>query len=166
MTPAVTARLSPRDRILVALGVLVVIALCLLLSPSNQLEKTYHWVRDEPGIFLKSGSASLSGASREALFAALRQVKDPEIGVNIVDLGLVYSASFDSGTVKMVMTLTSPTCPYSAQLIEGAKKALFSGPSVKEVELKLTFEPPWNVNMISPEVREKFFHLKSSPGNG
>lgn len=168
MTPAVVSRLSLRDKILVALGVLVVIALGLLLSPSKKLEKTYHWVRNEPEKSLESasGSASSFGYSKEILLAMLIQVKDPEIGVSIVDLGLVYNAFMDSGMVKVVMTLTSPTCPYGSNLIEEVKKVLFSDPSIRELDLKLTFDPPWNVNMISPEVREKFFHMKSSSKSG
>lgn len=166
MTPAFPARLHLRDKILIALGVIVVIALCILISPPKTLEKNYHWIRSESQTSAGSGPLSASLSSQESIIAALREVKDPEIGVNIIDLGLIYSSSIGAGKVNMVMTLTTPTCPYGSKLIEEVKKTLFSDPSVRELELKVTFDPPWNVNMIAPEVREKFFHEKSASKKG
>ncbi|GAB1374786.1 hypothetical protein MASR1M46_16720 [Bacteroidales bacterium] len=76
---------------------------------------------------------------------ALKQVYDPEIPVNVYDLGLIYEIkSNDEGKVDVKMTLTAPNCPMADQLLQDVFDAVSDVPGVKDVALELTFEPPWD----------------------
>ncbi len=84
----------------------------------------------------------------------LRNVYDPEIPVNIYDLGLIYEVNvLDDGKVVILMTLTSPGCPMADELIEEIHERVKEIEEVKEVEVKLTFNPPWNREMMSEEAK-------------
>ena len=84
----------------------------------------------------------------------LRNVYDPEIPVNIYDLGLIYEVNvLDDGKVVILMTLTSPGCPMADELIEEIHERIKEIEEVKEVEVKLTFNPPWNREMMSEEAK-------------
>ncbi len=94
----------------------------------------------------------------EAIWQQLKNVYDPEIPVNIVDLGLVYSMSVepnDSGSHKVVvqMTLTAPGCGMGPAIAEDAKSKVILVPGVDEAEVNLTWEPAWDQSMISEEGR-------------
>lgn len=80
---------------------------------------------------------------------ALRQVIDPEIGCNIVDLGLVYSVSITGAKVTVVMTLTTPGCPMHESIGWGVKNALLNLENVEDVEVTLVWDPPWNPGMMT-----------------
>lgn len=84
---------------------------------------------------------------------ALRNVIDPEIGLNIVDLGLVYQVDFDEEKqiVYCRMTLTTQFCPMGESITESAKSALQQGFPDSSIELNLSFDPPWNQSLISEE---------------
>ncbi|HQX95365.1 MAG: metal-sulfur cluster assembly factor [Chitinophagaceae bacterium] len=83
--------------------------------------------------------------------AALQNVMDPEIGLNIVDLGLVYQIDFDESEKKIycTMTLTTQFCPMGESITNAAKESLKLGFPEYEPNIKLTFDPPWNHEMIS-----------------
>ena len=85
--------------------------------------------------------------------AALQSVTDPEIGLNIVDLGLIYQVDFDDTTRKifLTMTLTTQFCPMGESIVAAATRALQSTFPGEEVVVELTFYPPWNHDMISAE---------------
>jgi metal-sulfur cluster biosynthetic enzyme len=87
------------------------------------------------------------------LWQRLKTVTDPEIFVNIVDLGLVYAVNAsgepDNCSVSVDVTLTSPGCPLADTIIEDVKGALLAVNWCKSVEVNLVFEPPWNKNMIT-----------------
>ncbi len=84
----------------------------------------------------------------------LRNVYDPEIPVNIYDLGLIYEVNvMDAGKVVIVMTLTSPGCPMADELIEEIHERVKEIEGVNEVEIKLTFNPTWNKDMMTDEAR-------------
>jgi len=85
---------------------------------------------------------------------ALKQVEDPEIGLNIVDLGLVYDVEVEGSTVNVKMTLTSPGCPVGPQLLGGAKLVLIELDEVEEANIELVWEPYWSPDRINPEHRE------------
>ena len=99
----------------------------------------------------------------EAVWAQLRQVFDPEIPVNIVDLGLVYSMDVekieDGGTpgykVNVAMTLTAPGCGMGPAIAEDAKSKILLVPGVTEADVRITWDPPWNQQMISEEGKMK-----------
>jgi len=96
----------------------------------------------------------------EAVWAQLRQVFDPEIPVNIVDLGLVYTmdiAKQDDGThrVDVQMTLTAPGCGMGPVIAEDAKGKILLVPGVSAADVRITWDPPWNQSMISEEGKMK-----------
>lgn len=74
---------------------------------------------------------------------ALREVEDPELGCNIVDLGLIYGVSVDQGNVTVRMTLTTQGCPMHDSLIYGAKVAVLKLDAVEDVDVELVWDPPW-----------------------
>ena len=89
-------------------------------------------------------------ATEDAVREALRQVLDPELGVNIVDLGLVYEVHVDAHDVRIVMTMTSPACPlgdYIKQLIESEIASRL--PDVERTDIEFVFEPRWQPEMMS-----------------
>lgn len=82
----------------------------------------------------------------------LKNIYDPEIPVNIYDLGLVYDIDFDpSGTAAIRMTLTAPNCPMADQLVEDINTQVAKIDGVESVEVSLTFDPPWDRSMMSEE---------------
>lgn len=84
---------------------------------------------------------------------ALRRVKDPEIGLNIVDLGLVYDVAVDGADVNVDMSLTSPGCPAGPQILHEAEEQLRGLPGVGAVNVNLIWSPPWTPERIEPRVR-------------
>jgi len=89
-------------------------------------------------------------ASEEGILQALRGVNDPEVGVNIVDLGLVYSAEIRGDQVRVVMTMTTPACPMHSYLTEEVREAiLVQYEEVENVSVELIWDPPWSPQMIS-----------------
>jgi metal-sulfur cluster biosynthetic enzyme len=88
--------------------------------------------------------------------AALRQVIDPEIGVNIVDLGLVYRIEVDGARVRIAMTMTSPACPLADYLKDLVTSAVRDRvPDVTDVDIVLEWEPPWDPGMMSEDARRQ-----------
>jgi|SRR5579859_4636176 len=79
----------------------------------------------------------------------LRQVIDPELGCNIVDLGLVYSVTIIGTKVAVVMTLTTPGCPMHESIRWGAQNALLSVEGVQEAEVDVVWDPPWHPSMMT-----------------
>ncbi|RIK85029.1 MAG: aromatic ring hydroxylase [Hyphomicrobiales bacterium] len=100
----------------------------------------------------------------EQITQALHLVIDPELGYNIVDLGLVYEVTAeDGGVVTIVMTTTTKGCPATNYLKEGARDAAWGVPGVEFVDVRLTYEPPWTPEMMSDAAKE---HLGMSDGGG
>ncbi len=93
----------------------------------------------------------------ERIRDSLRRVIDPELGYNIVDLGLIYEVSVTApGVVEVVMTTTTQGCPATSYLMEGTRDATESTAGVTEVTVTLTHEPPWTPAMMSPPAKEHF----------
>ncbi len=84
---------------------------------------------------------------------ALRRVKDPELNLNIVDLGLVYDLDVAGDLVRVDMSLTTPACPSGPDIMRDAEEQLRSLPGVREVEMNLVWSPPWTPERIEPRVR-------------
>ncbi len=81
---------------------------------------------------------------------ALKTVFDPEIPLNIYDLGLIYKLDIKpEGEVLVTMTLTNPNCPVADQLLDDTKKAVLQAEGIREVEIKLVFDPEWDKDMMS-----------------
>ena len=90
----------------------------------------------------------------ESVIAALKQVYDPEIPVNIYDLGLIYELNINPDReVYIKMTFTAPNCPMADQVMQEVQEAVEAVPTVSKVELELTFEPVWDKSMLSEEAR-------------
>ena len=90
----------------------------------------------------------------EQVRKALRAVKDPELGLNIMDIGLVYDVNVsEQGEVKVTMTLTSPGCPSGAEIMQDARTVLEDLEGVSAVEIELVWEPYWTPDRIDPRVR-------------
>ena len=87
---------------------------------------------------------------------ALREVIDPELGINIVDLGLVYGIGIDGARVRVDMTMTSPACPLGEYLKELVEDAVTSRvPGVDSVEIAIVWEPPWTPDLMSDDARRQ-----------
>ena len=99
-----------------------------------------------------TGTTELS--LRDKIEAALRTVFDPEIPVNIYDLGLVYEIKMeDNGNVKIVMTLTAPACPAAGEIIRDVKDKVEEIEGVIDCHVQLTFDPAWSKEMMSEEAK-------------
>lgn len=83
------------------------------------------------------------------LWKALRQVYDPEVGINVVDLGLIYGVTQRDGCVTVEMTLTTPGCPLHDTIGQAVRRALALVPGVAHTEVELVWDPPWTPLMIS-----------------
>lgn len=84
---------------------------------------------------------------------ALKTVKDPELGLDLVVLGLVYDIEVEEADAKVVISLTSPLCPVAGQIVEDAKQAVLAVDGIDTAEVELTFDPPWTPERISPLIR-------------
>jgi metal-sulfur cluster biosynthetic enzyme len=92
---------------------------------------------------------------RERILDALRQCYDPEIPINIVDLGLIYDVQFDEpGNVVVKMTLTTQGCPSALAIPEQVKARVAAMEEVRDINVEIVWEPPWNPSMISPAGRQ------------
>jgi metal-sulfur cluster biosynthetic enzyme len=84
---------------------------------------------------------------------ALRGVKDPELNLDLVVLGLVYDVEVEGSRVDVTMSLTSPMCPVAGQIVEDATNAVLAVEGVEEADVQLTFDPPWTPERIAPLIR-------------
>lgn len=84
---------------------------------------------------------------------ALRNVIDPELGLDFVELGLIYEVAVDGPTVTVTFTLTSPGCPIGPQVSEQMKEFVSELEGVEEVETKMVFSPPWSPELMSEDAR-------------
>lgn len=98
--------------------------------------------------------ADAKKASHEDIIGALKSVQDPELMLNVFDLGLVYNIDQkDNGDVEIQMTLTSPTCPMGEEMIQMTAQAVSSVVGVGVVTVTLTFDPPWTTDKLSDEIK-------------
>jgi len=100
---------------------------------------------------MRGGDAPM--VSEEVVTEALKEVYDPELHYNIVDLGLVYDVEIKDGGVHVLMTLTTPACPIGPMVIEQIQENLGILPGVKDVDVEITFDPLWSPEMMSDEAR-------------
>jgi metal-sulfur cluster biosynthetic enzyme len=92
---------------------------------------------------------------QDTLISALRTVKDPELNVNVIDLGLVYSIQAHDDQVDVEMTLTSPACPVGPEMLRNAAAALESVQGVAKANVKLVMSPPWSPEKMSDAARDE-----------
>ncbi|MGN0919286.1 MAG: iron-sulfur cluster assembly protein [Alphaproteobacteria bacterium] len=93
-------------------------------------------------------------ASKEEIIAAVKSVQDPELMINIYDLGLIYDINQkENGDVDIVMTLTSPMCPLAGDMPKMVANAVSSVPGTGIITVELTFDPPWGLDKLSEEIK-------------
>lgn len=88
-----------------------------------------------------------------AVKKALRQVKDPEMNLDLVVLGLIYDIRVNGSHVDITMSLTSPGCPVAGQILEQTREAVEKVEGVESADVELTFSPPWTADRIPPTIR-------------
>jgi metal-sulfur cluster biosynthetic enzyme len=98
-------------------------------------------------------ASAVDGPTENRVTLALRKVKDPELGLNIIDLGLVYEILIEGNDVEINMTLTSPGCPAGPQIMTDVENAVKALPGVGDVTLNLVWTPYWTPERIEPRVR-------------
>ena len=94
-----------------------------------------------------------SAINQDAVIDALRECYDPEIPVNIVDLGLVYEVNIGDDSVGVVMTLTAMGCPVAGEVMAEVESKLLEVPGVKKATVELTFDPPWTTDRMSEDAK-------------
>lgn len=100
-----------------------------------------------------SAAGPATALTEDVVKAALRRVKDPELNLNIVDLGLVYGVTVDGGTVTVAVTLTSPGCPSGPEILTMAEEQLRALPGVEDVLVNLVWEPMWSPDRMEPRIK-------------
>jgi len=93
-------------------------------------------------------------ADESAMIDALKEVIDPELMINIIDLGLVYNITLDERTVHIDMTLTSPACPAGPQIVQQSKMAIEKLPGIEKANIRLVMTPPWSPARMTDEARD------------
>jgi metal-sulfur cluster biosynthetic enzyme len=88
------------------------------------------------------------GVTREHVTDALRVILDPELGMSVVDLGLIYDVTIDRGRVHVTMTLTAPGCPLHDSMAEWVRQAVGRVPGVEDVRVSIVFDPAWTPDRI------------------
>jgi len=92
-------------------------------------------------------------ATKEEVVQALRQVEDPELGMDIVDLGLMYDVEIEDGNVKVLHTLTSMGCPVGPMIQQQIDEVVRALPGVSDVDVELTWDPPWSPDKMSEDAK-------------
>ncbi len=94
---------------------------------------------------------------RKEVARLLKYVIDPEVGINIVDLGLVYDLRLEGERASLTLTMTTPACPMSRYIMQQSEMVLSRIRGIFDVDVDLVWQPPWSPAMIEPEVRERMF---------
>ncbi len=93
--------------------------------------------------------------SKEELFLAISTVIDPEVGFNLVEMGLIYDAECDAdGNVKVTMTLSTKACPLHQMIVQWVKESVEKMADIKEVDVEVVWEPVWNITMADDNVKK------------
>ncbi len=98
----------------------------------------------------------MSKITEDSIMDSLTKVMDPELHIDIVNLGLIYDVKInDDDEAHVLMTLTTPGCPMGQSIAQDAESAVMGVEGVKDVLIEIVFEPPWNVNMLSEIAKDK-----------
>ncbi len=92
--------------------------------------------------------------TKDEVLEALKSVADPEIGYDVVNLGLVYDVQINGNRVYIKMTMTTPTCPVTPWILTEAQKAVENLEGVEAADIELVWDPPWNTSMMSEEAKQ------------
>jgi metal-sulfur cluster biosynthetic enzyme len=108
---------------------------------------------DATGATEEASQDASGGVTLDQARLVLRRVKDPELNLNIVDLGLIYDIQVEGVDINVDMSLTSPGCPSGPEIMGEAEKQLRTVPGVGDVKINLIWSPPWTPDRIEPRVR-------------
>jgi FeS assembly SUF system protein len=120
-------------------------------QPAEKLERKKDYL--EGFLAQKPAAAEPAGDLVEACIAALKEIYDPEIPVNIYDLGLIYNVEDNEGHVTVTMTLTTPHCPVAESMPGEVELRVGSVPGVGDCEVNLVWDPPWSPESMTDEAR-------------
>ena len=93
--------------------------------------------------------------SEETVLENIKQIIDPEIGINIVDMGLIYGVDINDTTVDITMTLTSPGCPAGGQIVNGTQQVTQQMDGVEEVNVSVVWTPRWTMEMMTEDAKDE-----------
>lgn len=94
---------------------------------------------------------------RKQIAECLRHVDDPELGINIVDLGLIYDLRFADGDLTIILTMTTPACPLSDYIKRNIRGVMDQVGGVDRIHIDIVWHPPWSPDMMDPDVRRRGF---------
>lgn len=100
-------------------------------------------------------TVTATSLTEKRYWKALKEVKDPEFPISVVDLGIIYDIKANNGTVDVTMTFTAASCACMDWMQEDIEKRLLQEPDVEKVNIHVVWDPPWTVEMLSEEGREK-----------
>lgn len=149
--------LTNRSRLAVLYGFIVIIALVIIYQTQNPTQATneYTWTKKVK----PDAKEALGPLTAEKINQSLARVLDPELNLNVIELGLIYDMKVVDRTVTLLMTLTTPSCPFSKTFIDSIKKELLTIPELSKINLKLTFDPPWTLERLTPQIRSQLMGL-------
>lgn len=93
--------------------------------------------------------------NQDAVYEVLKQVVDPEVGINIVDMGLIYDLGITDQKIDLTMTLTTPACPAGPHILGQVDSALRAMEGIEDVDIKVVWTPPWTPDMLSEEAKDQ-----------
>ncbi|MBQ6437050.1 MAG: DUF59 domain-containing protein [Bacteroidales bacterium] len=102
---------------------------------------------------MNQDNTTVEQIERDAVIAALKQVYDPEIPVDVYELGLIYDIKIEGTKVSITMTLTAPNCPIADEVVEQVRNGVYAVRGVSDVDVQLVFEPEWTPERMSEEAR-------------
>jgi metal-sulfur cluster biosynthetic enzyme len=145
----------------IVFAVCIVAATVITALHSRKIDEEYLWTRADSNTEPRKVLEDNDVLNEKEVMDTIRRVIDPELGISIVDMGLIYKLLVEEKTVKVTMTLSNPTCPYGGTLIDDVKKQLFSNTKIQNVHLRLTFNPPWSADRLTPEAKRKLFNVRT-----
>ena len=102
---------------------------------------------------MNQNNTPAEAVNRDDVIAALKQVYDPEIPVDVYELGLIYDIKIEGEKVSITMTLTAPNCPIADEVVEQVRNGVWAVKGVQDVDVQLVFEPEWTPERMSEEAR-------------
>ena len=100
-------------------------------------------------------ATEMKKTTSEDVMEALKEVIDPELGINIVDLGLVYDVEINDGVADITHTLTSPGCPLGPEIVTNVRRALTRFDDIEDTQVHIVFSPPWHPSMMSDDAKDE-----------
>ncbi|MEM5788083.1 MAG: metal-sulfur cluster assembly factor [Syntrophobacteraceae bacterium] len=134
-------------------------ALLVAMAYSGSIKNSYHWTKS-------SKQAAPAAITEDGIRSLLAKVIDSELGVNIVELGLIYEIGLPGpGAVEVTMTFTTPYCPFSKTIIAEIERTLMGDQAITDARLRVVFEPAWSWSRVDQSVRDRIIRQFSSPGH-